>query len=332
MLKRTLKLAVLISSAWAAQAMAGDITLFTGADFSGRDVTVRNDMRNLQEIGFNDRAASMVVQSGIWEVCVHADFGGECRVYEPGRYRNLDRLGGQISSLREVAGGGYGRNERDERRERRANRRGGRDAGLVLFDSTDLRGRSMIVHGDAYDMTSTGFNDRTQSMVVEGGTWEVCQHKDFGGACRVFGPGQYNNLDRAFHRSISSVRLVGNERGRGNAYGVRNGDEQRGYEQRGYDQRGDQRGYEQRGYEQRGAVELFSEAGFGGQGVRVQDEVRNLQSLDFNDRAGSMMIGSGEWELCEHADFRGRCMTYGPGRYDRLGNLHHSVSSLRRVR
>lgn len=315
MLKRTLKLAVLLSSAWIAQAAtAGDLTLFTGGDFSGREVNLRGDVRTLDQLGFNDRANSMVVRSGTWELCVHADFGGECRVYEPGQYRSLERLNGQLSSLREIASGGngagYGREERrEERRERRANRRGGRDAEVMLFDATGLRGRSFSVRGDIADLNSAGFNDQAQSMVIEGGTWEICQHRDFGGACRTFEPGQYNSLERAFQRSISSIRLVGNGRGRGNAYGQRDD-------------------YQSR----RDGVELFSEPGFRGQATQVQGELRTLDAINFNDRAGSLIVSSGEWQFCQHADFRGQCMTYGPGRYDRLGSLQFAISSMRRVR
>jgi hypothetical protein len=268
----------------------------------------------------------MMVRSGMWEVCVHADFGGECRVFEPGQYRSLDRFNGQISSMRMV-GGGNARDEwRDERREerreeRRANRRGGRDAELVLFDSSNLRGRSLPLRGDIGDLVSAGFNDRAQSMVVEGGSWEVCQHRDFGGMCRVYGPGQYNNLDRALNRSISSVRLVSNDGGRGNGYGPDTG---YGRGQRNYE--------EPRGRGRPGGVELFSGAGFGGERVPVRDEVRSLESMDFNDRAGSLIVYEGEWQFCQHADFRGMCTTYSPGRYDRLGNLHNGISSVRRVR
>lgn len=321
MLKRPLQLALLVSSAWIAQAAsAGDLTLFTGGDFSGREVNVRGDVRTLDQLGFNDRANSMVVRSGTWEVCVHADFGGECRVYEPGQYRSLDRLNGQVSSVREIAGFGGGNaygydrdDRREERRERRANRRGGRDPEVMLFDATGLRGRSISVRGDTNDLNSAGFNDQTQSMVVEGGTWEMCQHRDFRGPCRTFEPGQYNILDRGFHRSITSIRLVGVERGRGNGNGY------------GYGQRDD---YQPR----RDGVELFSETGFRGQATQVQGELRTLDAINFNDRAGSLIVSSGEWEFCQHADFRGQCMTYGPGRYDRLGSLQFAISSMRRVR
>lgn len=351
MLKRSLKLAVVLAMASAAQAaVADDIILFTGGDFGGRQVSLRNDTRDLNQLGFNDRAASLVVQSGTWEVCQHANFGGECRVYQPGQYSNLDRLNGQISSVR-LVNAAVGWDERsDERHERRANRRGAREAELVLFDGSNLRGRALPLRGDLGDLVSAGFNDRAQSMKIGGGSWELCQHRDFGGMCRVYGPGEYN-LDRQLHRAVSSVRLVSNGRGRGNEYGADTGygrgrDGEYGADTgygRGRDGeygadtgygRGQRDSYDARGSDMRreGGVELFSGAGFGGQRVPVRDDVRTLDMMNFNDRAASLVVFAGEWEFCQHADFRGQCMTYGPGRYERLGSLHNGISSIRRVR
>jgi hypothetical protein len=310
------KLALLLSTTLFAHAaaFAGEVTLFTGPDFSGQETTLRGDVNTLKNMGMNDRAMSMVVHSGRWEVCIDADYHGECRTFEAGQYRNLDRFTRQISSLREIE------SERGQGQSRGRGRGRDRDRdeqAVVLFDSTDMQGRSVSLNADVNTLVSYGFNDAAQSMVIRGGSWEFCQHSDFRGQCRVFGPGEYRNLDRAFQRAISSARRVGGGRddGRG-PYGQRDGYEQRG----GYDQRNE------------AAVELFAAQGFGGQRVQVNGEIRTLEQLNFNDRAGSMVINAGEWEFCQHADFRGQCTVYGPGRYDQLGSLHNAISSVRRVR
>ncbi len=311
MLKRNVKLGLILSAAFFAQAnaTAGELTLFSGGGFQGREITLRDATRSLEPLGFNDRGASMVIRSGRWEVCMHADFR-DCQVMEPGEYAQLDRMTNQISSVREIAGG-YDDNQRD-----RGERRGGRwngngadqSAPVILFDRADMRGRALPLRGDSSNFTSLGFNDRAQSMVVQDGSWEFCVHQNFGGECRVYGPGEYRNLDRAFMRSITSARMVSDDnRGRGNGRG-RRGD-------RGMD-----------------GVELFSSGGFGGERVTVSDEVRSLEGINFNDRAGSLIVHNGQWEFCQHADFRGQCLTYGPGRYDRLGSLNMQISSMRRVR
>lgn len=60
----------------------------------------------------------------------------------------------------------------------------------------------------------------------------------------------------------------------------------------------------------------------------------NLQHERFNDAASSVTIGGGSsWELCEDANFAGRCLTLGPGRYPSLHSqgFNDRISSLRQV-
>ena len=55
-----------------------------------------------------------------------------------------------------------------------------------------------------------------------------------------------------------------------------------------------------------GAV-LYSDSGFSGEGLRIHGAEPDLARLRFNDRASSIVIQSGAWELCTDANFRGRC-------------------------
>ncbi len=309
---RPFKLALLLSTALYAHAgaNAGELTLFSASNLTGRESTITGDVGNLNSVGFNDRAMSLVVHSGRWEACVHADFQGECRVFDAGPHRNLDRFTNQISSLREIE------SDRGQDRGRGRGRDRERGHSAMLFDGPDLRGRSISLRDDTNNMVPLGFNDRTQSMVIRGGTWEFCQHSDFRGQCRVFGPGEYRNLDRGFSRAISSARRVGGDGRQGGRDGYRQRD--------GYGQG--------QGQGMQDGIELFSDQGFGGQRLPVRDEMRTLEEVDFNDRTGSLVIYSGQWELCQHADFRGQCLVYGPGRYDRLGTMHNAITSVRRVR
>jgi len=302
MFKRHFNLAVFLSLGWLANtALAGEITFYAHENMQGREVTLREAVSNFNDIGFNDRASSMVVSSGRWEVCQHAEFRGDCRVVEPGEYPNLFNLGNQISSVREVQGRRGGWRDDERRNDRRDD-----GAPVVLFDATNLRGRPLQLRSDVADLSEMNFNDATQSIVIEEGNWEFCVHRDFGGECRVMGPGQYRNLDRNFYRSITSVR-----RARDGGYGGRDRD---------------------RDYGRRDGIELFSQAGFRGDRLPVRDEMRTLAGVNFNDRAGSVIVYSGQWEFCQHADFGGQCVVFGPGRYDRLGNLDNQISSVRRVR
>lgn len=299
MLKRPIKLALLLCTAWLSMgaAQAAELTMFARDDFKGRDVTIRDTVSNLNSLGFNDQAGSMIIRSGRWEVCQHADFRGDCRTLGPGEYRDLHRLNNNISSVREVRGGG-----RDDERNRDEPRNPGGGPGVTLYSDSDMNGRSVNLRGDVNNFQHLGFNDQTKSMVIQGGTWEMCVHADFGGECRLFGPGEHRRLDRNFRSAISSARMV-REGGHGRDRNRRDG-----------------------------GVELFGMTGFAGERMTVKDEMRDLSQTGFNDRAGSLIVYGGQWEFCQHAEYRGQCLTYGPGRYDRLGSLHNQISSIRRVR
>lgn len=85
-----------------------DITFYEYEGFRGRSFSVANEIRNFANHGFNDRASSVVVTEGRWEVCTDARFGGECRVLRRGSYDRLKSLNldGKISSTRRVSGSG----------------------------------------------------------------------------------------------------------------------------------------------------------------------------------------------------------------------------------
>jgi hypothetical protein len=78
----------------------GRVELFDRNGFSGGEYVVTGTITNFDPLGYNDRARSMVVQSGNWLVCQHMDFGGLCQSYGPGSYEDLGALDNQISSIR----------------------------------------------------------------------------------------------------------------------------------------------------------------------------------------------------------------------------------------
>jgi uncharacterized protein YcfJ len=78
------------------------ITLYSGEGFHGRQMNVDRPMWDLDRTDFNDRASSIVVQGGDWQVCEDARFQGRCVILRPGEYPSLDRMGmnDRISSVR----------------------------------------------------------------------------------------------------------------------------------------------------------------------------------------------------------------------------------------
>ncbi|MEJ0099545.1 MAG: beta/gamma crystallin family protein [Pseudomonadota bacterium] len=75
-----------------AQALA-QVTFYEGEGFRGRAFTVSRGAVNLQRAGFNDRASSVIVDRGRWEVCEDAGFGGRCVLLRPGNYGSLRQMG-----------------------------------------------------------------------------------------------------------------------------------------------------------------------------------------------------------------------------------------------
>ncbi len=80
-------------------------------------------------------------------------------------------------------------------------------------------------------------------------------------------------------------------------------------------------------------VTFFSGEGFRGQSFVVNNTAQNLAQQGFNDRASSVIVDRGRWEVCEDSNFRGRCVMLAPGQYPTLAamGLNNSVSSVRRA-
>lgn len=275
----------------AAAAQAAEITLYEHANFAGQQLTLRGWTREIDSTGFNDRASSIVVVSGRWELCTDADFGGICAVFTRGEYPVIDaRLNDRISSAREV--GSY------------ADRRGSyNDYGrgrIQLFDEPDLRGRSLRLDADAPSLGRSGFNDRAVSVEVTQGTWELCADDDFGGDCRTYAPGRYADLGFGMSRQVSSARLL---RSAGEAPAFVSP------------------GLPPPPPNQVGRAVLFSERGLRGTSLAISGPVPDLDRSNFNDRTASLYIESGVWIACRDSFFRGECRSFAPGRYDNLNDF-----------
>lgn len=100
-----LKIAVAVATlAFASQAMA-QITFYEHDGWRGRAFTTAKPVGDFNRVGFNDRASSVVVDRGQWEVCDDAGFRGNCMILRKGSYESLRGMGmnDRISSVRPVA-------------------------------------------------------------------------------------------------------------------------------------------------------------------------------------------------------------------------------------
>ncbi|PHR62958.1 MAG: hypothetical protein COA47_01305 [Robiginitomaculum sp.] len=81
----------------------GELVLFEDDSYSGTRISVRNEVADLKRAGFSDRASSLRLQGGKWEVCDRTNFGGRCEIIRHS-INNLERInmGDRISSVRPV--------------------------------------------------------------------------------------------------------------------------------------------------------------------------------------------------------------------------------------
>ena len=105
-MKKASKLTLGLAAMLFAGVASAQVTLYGQEGLRGRAFTAGGTIENLQGTGFNDRASSMVVQRGEWEICEESYFRGECRIVRPGSYPSLDAMGigNEISSLRPLRG------------------------------------------------------------------------------------------------------------------------------------------------------------------------------------------------------------------------------------
>jgi hypothetical protein len=288
-----------------AHAAAG-IELFDAERLSGYRLPLEGASRDLNDNRFRDRAVSAIVYSGRWELCPEPDFRGACIVFSPGRYESFPAVIAQrVASARPVQvipvgatnlpqplppapppgwGGPTGAAPPFE------------GAPIVLHEHAGGGGRAVDVTAAVDNLLRLGFNDRASSIEVRRGRWELCSDAGWSGECRVFGRGRHA-LEGGLHDGVSSLRPVF--------------------------------GNNDRPLPTLGGVLLHEDSGFAGREVLVTQVITDLRSLDFNDRASSIEVLGGRWELCSDGGHGGTCQLFGPGRHELPRGLFDRVSSLR---
>ncbi|HYF23764.1 MAG TPA: beta/gamma crystallin-related protein [Caulobacteraceae bacterium] len=103
-------------------------------------------------------------------------------------------------------------------------RHDGRDRpdSVTFYELPNFEGRSITVNRNETDFVRLGFNDRAQSMRVDG-TWLVCEHVDLKGRCETVS-GDVRDLTRiGLNRMVSSARNLDDGWGGGRPGGDRPG-------------------------------------------------------------------------------------------------------------
>lgn len=80
------------------------IAIYENDNFDGRVYRSDTSVSNLGNTGFNDKASSVIVRNGRWQICSDADFRGTCVTLDAGEYRSLGSMGlnDKVSSVREI--------------------------------------------------------------------------------------------------------------------------------------------------------------------------------------------------------------------------------------
>lgn len=276
------------------------VTFYQDDGFRGRTFSAAGQIDNFADVGFNDRASSAVVERGDWEVCESRSFGGRCAVLHPGRYASLQAMGmnDRLSSVRPVG---------DRTRYDNPVPVAPAGAQVTLYEGEGFRGRAFTTAEQVDNFGDSGFNDSASSVVVERGNWEVCEDIRLRGRCIVLRPGRYASLEAiGMNDRVSSMRVLADSAHYDNEAPVPQADPQ---------------------------VTFYESEDFRGRAFTTAEQVDNFGNSGFNDRASSVVVERGNWEVCEHARFAGRCMVLRPGQYASLNTMgmNNSLSSVRPV-
>ena len=200
---------------------------------------------------------------------------------------------------------------------------------FIIYKQENFRGPSQTVKGEVNNLEG-GFAREGSSLIVRGGNWEVCTEHHFRGNCYVLGPGEYPSLGQGLGDRIVAVRFVGNQKAA--TVDTRNWREAK-RDERGDDRRDERRHEERRHARNDGTIDLYGRQDFRGRSLRLDNNERDLARHEFGNRASSVIVHEGVWELCTEPGYRGRCRVFEPGRYESLGRrLEDRISSVRRVR
>jgi hypothetical protein len=214
-----------------------------------------------------------------WEICDQPDYGG-ARLVVSGSETDLGRRGwnDRIASVRRVRSGFGGR--------RGGNAGGGggyppnSQIGLQLYSDARFYGERQVFTSAVSNLYQLGFNDRAMSLSIpQGDVWEVCVEADFRD-CRSFSASVMDLGELGLARNISSVRPIRQGRGRGAGNGNGNNFAR---------------------------LMLFDNRGFSGLSRTIDRDTGLL--VGFTNRAESLQVTGGTWDICDEPNFGGRCIT-----------------------
>lgn len=295
------------------------ITVYDDPNFRGRNANFRTAITDLQRTGMNDRISSLEVAPGeYWEACEHDNFRGRCQVFS-GSESNLRQRGwnDMISSLRPVnrwpggptapptypsypgrppvgPGPGYP------------------PQGLVLYTGVNFTGGQQVFTTAVPDLRRMNFDNRAASLrLPPGQVWEVCRERNYRNCLQV-------NTDWPTLRNLNMFGQISSLRPRSDLGGG------------GWQQPYPQQPRPPYPGQSAGRAILYDGRNFSGQAFTATAVHGSVGRL--GGRAESLRVEGGLWEVCDGANFRGRCVSFNQDVYDlRQYGFHNRIRSIRRI-
>jgi hypothetical protein len=158
--------------------------------------------------------------------------------------------------------------------------------GITVSEDVDFQGTTMTFRDDVPDLRNVALNDRISSLrVAPGESWEVCENVNYGGRCIVVSGSERDLRTRGLNDAITSMRRVQSREARDDRY--------------------DRSG---------AGITVSDDVNFRGATMTFRRDIPDLRDVQFNDRISSLQVAPGEsWEVCEDANYRGRCLVVGGG-------------------
>lgn len=266
------------------------IAVFSDSNFRGRNATFRTDTPDLGPYELNDRISSLRVAPG--EVWEVCEHAnyGGRCQVFSGAESDLDRTGWSDAISSLRRISGGGGTYPPTQPPR---------GGLELFSNTRYRGERRLISDAVSDLRRLGFDNDAESLRLDSSqSWEICAEPNFRN-CRVVNSDWPDLDDIGMSERVSSVRPADQDEGGRPPYPG-----------------GPER------------IVLFDDRQYRGRAFNVDDEMPVLSG--FSDRAESVQVFGGVWELCEEAQFRGRCVSVTTNVVDLAAlGLRNRVKSVR---
>lgn len=159
--------------------MAVKLTLFDQPGLAGRALPLMQSVPNLPLIGVK-KVASALREGGTWKLFDDINYQGNS-IQDPHFIETLS----SVQSVKLLS------------------------AQIVLYQHNNYKGNNLVLMESNPNLTFSGFNDATSSIIVVSGEWKVWTNTDFSGSSQEVKPGHYLIKDLTVgNDQISSVEFV----------------------------------------------------------------------------------------------------------------------------